>query len=128
MIRSGNVTVMVADFERGLRFYTETLGLRVATRFGNDWAEVETSGLTVGLHPKGKGASPPAAPDAVSIGLEVDSIEAAMKMLGAKGVRFDGGPVDDGMVRLAFFTDPDGTPLYLCEVKRAAMGAEPSTR
>jgi hypothetical protein len=28
----------------------------------------------------------------------------------------DGAVVDDGAVKLAFFHDPDGNELYLCEV------------
>ena len=51
MIKSGNVTIMASDFERAFRFYTETLGFKVGSRFGNVWAEVETEGLTIGIHP-----------------------------------------------------------------------------
>lgn len=122
MIKSGNVTIMATDFERAFRFYTETLGFKAASRFGNEWAEVKTEGLTIGIHPRGKAVAPPAAPDAVSIGLEVDSIEREMEVLQGKGIRFERGPVEDGMVRLAFFKDPEGTPLYLCEVKHASSG------
>lgn len=43
-----------------------------------------------------------------------------MPALQQKGVSFreeKGGPVvDDGPVKLAFFSDPDGNDLYLCEV------------
>ncbi len=28
MIKSGNVTIMAADFERAFRFYTDTLGFK----------------------------------------------------------------------------------------------------
>ena len=136
MITSGNVTLMVADFKGALRFYTETLGMRLASRVGEEWAEVETEGLTIGLHPRNKGAAAgsaaagSAAGDAgagapggasggsgnFSIGLQVDSIEDAMKALQSKGIRFQGAPVDDDMVRLAFFGDREGNALYLCEV------------
>ena len=116
MIRSGNVTIMTTDFARAIRFYTEVLGFKVASRVGEEWAEVEIQGLTVGIHPARSGSSK-AAPEALSIGLEVAALEDAMNVLTARGVLFRGEPVDDDMVRLAFFSDPDGTPLYLCEVK-----------
>ena len=128
MITSGNVTLMVADFNGALRFYTEILGLRLASRVGDEWAEVETEGLTIGLHPMVHGAAA-ASPNGgaaaaasggmgnYSIGLQVASIGDAMKALESKGVRFRGSPVDDEMVRLAFFGDPEGNALYLCEIK-----------
>jgi hypothetical protein len=51
-------------------------------------------------------------------------IEVVVRELQARGVKFDtragnGQPiVDDTQVKLAFFTDPDGNDLYLCEVKK----------
>ncbi len=52
MIQEGNVTVMVSDLERAIRFYTEALGLKLKWRWG-DYAEVEAPGVTIGLHPAG---------------------------------------------------------------------------
>ena len=42
-----------------------------------------------------------------------------MSALGTKGVTFKGPIIDDanGSIRLAFFSDPDGNDLYLCELK-----------
>jgi catechol 2,3-dioxygenase-like lactoylglutathione lyase family enzyme len=120
VITSGNVTLMVGDFKKMLRFYTETLGARLATRVGDEWAEAEFEGLTIGLHSRTHGAAAGSAAAAgsgnFSIGLQVDAIEDAMKALEAKGIRFRGPPVDDTAVRLAFFGDPEGNALYLCEV------------
>lgn len=113
----GNVTVMVSDMEKAVRFYTETLGLALRTRYGNEWAEVELQGLTIGLHPASVHGPKPGAGGSLSIGLQVSAIEAAKQELEQKGVRFDAKINDDGGVRLAFFVDPDGNPLYLCEVK-----------
>jgi predicted enzyme related to lactoylglutathione lyase len=44
----------------------------------------------------------------------------AITRLTARGAHFP-GPVtdDDGMLSLAFFSDPDGNPLYLAEMKQA---------
>jgi hypothetical protein len=46
-----------------------------------------------------------------------------VRELQGRGVRFDerisGQPiVNDTQVKLAFFADPDGNDLYLCEVKK----------
>ena len=112
-----NVTVMVSDFDRAVRFYTETLGLSLRMRFGDGWAEVETKGLTIGLHPANAHGPRPGEGGALSIGLEVPAIEPAKAELEARGIAFEGPIKDDGAVRLAFFSDPDGNPLYLCQQK-----------
>lgn len=118
MIEYGNVTVMVGEMSRAVAFYTETLGMRLKMRAGDHFAEVETTGLTVGLHPQGPHTPKAGTEGAMSIGLQVADIEKAMAELKAKGVTFTAGPTDDGYVTLAFFADPDGNPLYLCQTKQ----------
>ena len=121
MISGGNATVMVSDFERAVTFYTKTLGLKLASRFGNEWAEVEAGpGLTIGLHPAGHGPKP-GTDGAISIGLTLEGpIEDAVASLSKLGVVFRGPVLDrpDEGIKLAFFGDPDGNSLYLCEVKK----------
>ena len=53
MFTAGNLTIMVSDFERSLRFYTEALGLALKFRAGNEWAEIQAPGVSIGLHPSG---------------------------------------------------------------------------
>jgi len=118
MIKSGNATVMVRDFERALRFYTETLGLRLLYQAGHEWAEISAGdGLTIGLHAWGGRGPAPGSASGISLGLTVPAIEAAVAELARRGVEFRGQIVDNENVKLAFFADPDGNPLYLCEVK-----------
>jgi len=117
MFSSGNVTVGVANMDRAVRFYTETLGLKLAYRFGDHWASVELGkGLTIGLHPV-SGATPAAGRGSMAIGLELSgAIEDAVKSLEAKGVKFQ-GPVNEGKSgKFAAFEDPDGNALYLAEL------------
>lgn len=109
------VTIMVADMDRAVRFYTETLGLSLKVRMGNGWAEIQAPGLLIGLHGLVPQAPPPRAGTSVSIGLGVADIEAAVATLQQKGVQFHGPIADGTAVRLAHFADPDGTPLYLSQ-------------
>ena len=96
MFSSGNVTIGVANMDRAVRFYTETLGLKLAYRFGDHWASVELGkGLTIGLHPA-SGETLAGAKGSMAIGLELSgSIEDAIKALQTKGVEFQ-GPVNEG--------------------------------
>lgn len=117
MFRSGNVTLYVADMDRAVRFYTGTLGLKLAYRFGEHWASVELGkGLTIGLHPGG-GPEAAGGEGGPTIGLELEGrIEEAMRALEDRGVRFD-GLVNEGKAgKFASFRDPDGNRLYLAEL------------
>ena len=116
ILNEGNVTVMVSNMKKALDFYTQSLGLKLKYRAGNDWSEIETPGLTIGLHLAGKHGPRPGKSESLSIGFTVKKLETAMAALKRKGVRFSPRLVDEEPVRLAFFADPDGTPLYLCQV------------
>ena len=119
MFSSGNVTLYVSNMDRAVRFYTETLGLRLAYRFGDHWASVEIGkGLTIGLHPA-SAEMPAGRRGSMAIGLELGavSIEDAVAKLEAKGVRFDGPVNDQGKAgKFVGLQDPDGNPLYLAEL------------
>src|ERR1051325_735561 len=89
MFSSGNVTLYVSNMDNAVRFYTETLGLKLAYRFGDHWASVEVGkGLTIGLHPA-SAESPAGREGSMAIGLELTgTIEEARKTLEARGVKF----------------------------------------
>ena len=92
MIRGGNATIYVTDMDRSVSFYTETL--RLAFRAGDHWASVDAGdGVQIGLHPATSRAPMPGSARAVTVGLGVD----------------------EGQLKLAFFSDPDGNALYLAE-------------
>jgi predicted enzyme related to lactoylglutathione lyase len=110
----GILTIMVSDFGRAVRFYTETLGLTLKFRAGDEWAELDAPGVSIGLHPA-MGHAPTGAGGGMSLGLQVPDIDAAMDTLKQRGVEFPSGWRQSGQLRLADFADPDGTPLYLVQ-------------
>lgn len=111
-LKSCNITVMVSDMDNAVRFYTETLGLKLGQRYENHYAEIEAPGLRIGLHPASdklvKGNN-------ISIGLGTTDFEAALAELNAKGIETKVQQDDWG--RIANFTDPDDNPFYLAELK-----------
>jgi catechol 2,3-dioxygenase-like lactoylglutathione lyase family enzyme len=118
MFIGGNVILMVADIDRAVRFYTETVGLALMFRSGAKWAEVQAPGLTIGLHlaPQPDGRSGPET--SISIGLEVKEMDPAVKTLTDRGVLFD--QISGPPRRLARFRDPDGHQLYLYQMEAPA--------
>lgn len=111
-IKNGNVTIMVANMDRALRFYTETLGFKLKERFQNEWAEVEGPGIDICFHPQRGNKSH----GSVSIGFQVKNIRELVSAFEQKGINVK--LQDEGYLFLATFSDPDGTPLYFAEMKK----------
>jgi catechol 2,3-dioxygenase-like lactoylglutathione lyase family enzyme len=120
LFSSGNVTVYVSNMDASVRFYTETLGLKLAYRFGDHWAAVEVGrGLTIGLHPASE-QMPAGRKGSMSIGLELSgSIGDAVKVLEAKGVRFHQAVNEGKAGAFVSFDDPDGNLLYIAELRKS---------
>jgi catechol 2,3-dioxygenase-like lactoylglutathione lyase family enzyme len=99
-VSRGSATIAVAGFDRAIRFYTETLGLKLLARFGGDWACIDAgNGLLIGIHAKYDGTK-----DAPTVGMCVtEPIESVVESLRGRGVVFDGPVVELPMVKLAFF-------------------------
>jgi predicted enzyme related to lactoylglutathione lyase len=133
MITGGNATVYVSNMDAAIRFYSETLGLRLTNRFGDRWATVDTGrGLLIGIHPASPHHPAPGTRGAVMFGFEIDEpIESAVARLKAKGVRFTGDIVHGNGGSFASLVDPDGNPIYLWEVieglKTSDASAETTT-
>jgi catechol 2,3-dioxygenase-like lactoylglutathione lyase family enzyme len=116
LIKEANVTVMVSDLNRAVKFYTQTLGLKLTSQFEDKWAEIHAPGLTIGLHPVGPHEPKPGNSESLSIGFTVDNLDSDMTAFKNKGVVFSPKIIEDGPVKIAFFSDPDKNPLYFCEV------------
>ncbi len=119
LIDGGSPTIYVSDLDRAVRFYTQTLGLGLLYRAGEHFAMVDAGGgLHIGLHPAGPQSPRPGARGSISVGFIVTGpIEQVVESLQARGVQFRGPVRDDAAVRLAFFGDPDGNDLYLCQAE-----------
>jgi catechol 2,3-dioxygenase-like lactoylglutathione lyase family enzyme len=122
MIHGGNATIYVSDMDRSIRFYTETLGLKLKQRFGNKWAEVDAGpGLTIGLHPPSEHVGvKPGQRGATQVGLLVSRpLDEVVKTLRSRGVTLEGSIGGGEGGRFAMLADPDGNPLYLWELAPA---------
>ncbi|HZS47544.1 MAG TPA: VOC family protein [Blastocatellia bacterium] len=117
MISSGLATIYVSDMDRAVEFYSGVLGLKLAYRFGNDWAQIIAGqGLTIGLHPASD-QSPAGKKGSITIGLNVSKpLEEVVKELKEKGAKINGEIVNDEAVKVQYIEDPDGNEIYLAEV------------
>src|SRR5262249_60419176 len=121
MIQGIPATIYVSDMSRAVDFYTNTLGLPLAGRWGDEYASIDLGkGAALGLHPaKGPHSPKPGARGAIQVGLAVSKpLDDVVKDLQAKGVVFRSRVVDDAQVRLPFFGGPAGNELQRIEVEK----------
>jgi len=111
--------IMVSDMDRSVRFYRDTLGLKL--RFQSpDWTEFDLGSATLALHGGGKPGSPERGEQfagTASIGFNVDDLDKVCNDLKAKGGRMVMPPTEragEG-IRLAVFTDPDGLSVSFAQ-------------
>ncbi len=111
------VRVWVTDWDRALRFYTETLGIPTTFR-GDDmgWAQLATGEGQLALErvEPGDKESEALVGRYVGVSLQVEDIHATHKTLVDRGVEFTTPPTKQpwGGV-LAHLKDPDGNVLTL---------------
>jgi catechol 2,3-dioxygenase-like lactoylglutathione lyase family enzyme len=105
----------VADMEKAVAFYRDTLGLPVKYQSA-DWVELDAGNVTIALRRFGSG--PEGRPElgvgeGATIVFQVDDIAAAKAELEGQGVKFISGVFDYGSVKLAAFEDLNGNVLQI---------------
>jgi predicted enzyme related to lactoylglutathione lyase len=123
------VRVFVTDWERALRFYTETLGIPAAFRSDElGWAQLATGEAQLALERLDPGDPEAAALVGrfVGVSLQVPEIDALHRTLSERGVEFLSPPERQpwGGI-LAQLKDPDGNVITL--LGRAASSSRSET-
>jgi predicted enzyme related to lactoylglutathione lyase len=119
--RVGQIAVPVADLERAVRFYGDTLGLRLMFRAPPGLAFFDCGGVRLMLTGETGGVSPAAAG---IIYYQVTDLPAAYQALADKGVRFVDAPhcvarLPDHELWMAFCRDSEENLLGLMSEVRA---------
>lgn len=116
MVAGGHAIVYVSNMDVAIRFYTDTLGLKLTNRFGDHWATVEAGRLVIGIHPQTPRTPVPSSRGSVMLGLTIDEpIERVVSQLTARGVRITGPIVRAQGQAFVEIADPDGNAIYLWE-------------
>lgn len=111
-ITGTNVTIMVKDMDASISFY-QNIGFTIKQRWDNNYAMLETTGLTLGIHPGGDESS---SSGSVSVGLMIEDFNEAKALLEKKAIVYEAQ--DDGKSGMYLhFTDPDGTVVYFVQPK-----------
>ena len=117
----GQIAVPVSDIERSIRFYRDTLGMRLLFQAPPELAFFDLGGIRLMLD----GPAKAQAGTSSVIYYKVPDIRAAFEILTARGVQFDTEPhlivkMPDHDLWMAFFRDTENNLMALMsEVKRA---------
>ena len=112
IITGSNVTIMVKDMDTSVAFY-QSLGLSLKQRWQNYYAQLESPGVVIGLHPAE--AIPPSGSGSLSIGFTVENIDEAKSLLQRLSINASERNEEGG--QFLHFTDPDKTALYFIKPK-----------
>ena len=115
------VELSVADMDRALRFYRDTLGMDFPLSGGDNmdwnWKEFDSPPVALALDSDARPA-----PGQVTLALAVDDVAAAVEELRAKGVPIVVEPRDQGVCYAAVIRAPDGNEIGLHQRKDGTAG------
>jgi catechol 2,3-dioxygenase-like lactoylglutathione lyase family enzyme len=112
------VEIRVADMDRALQFYRDTLGMDFPLWDDSaDWKEVQSPPVAIALD-----RSDGATPGQVALALAVDDVAAAVEELRAKGVPILAEPDEGAVCYQAAIRAPDGNVLILHKRKDGTTG------
>ena len=105
-MRLSYVMKFVADMDKAVAFYRDTLGLTL--RFQSpEWSEFDTGHTTLALHK----TRDPAQAGSVEVGFGVDDMDAFHAKASAAGVQFPRPPREEHGQKLAQILDSEGSPV-----------------
>jgi len=111
-LNNARVNIMISNMDQAIDFYVNFLGLELLNRYSNHYAELDANGFMIALHPTNDTIS---LGNNISIGLGVFNFDETISNLESKGIKFT--LEQEGYIRLAHFSDPDGNILFLAENK-----------
>lgn len=118
------IRLLVDDFRDGLRFYRDTLGLKVSRGdLDSHYAEFEGNGVRLALFQRSAMSEaigielPERGHGNLALVLEVEDVDEAFRELEARGVRFIMAPRthEEWGVRTAHLRDPNGNLIEINE-------------
>jgi lactoylglutathione lyase len=114
----GAVILLVSNMDKSVKFYRDTMGLPLKTK-SKDWTEFFNKDTVLALHPAKKKSGIKTG-SGMLVGFEVSDIDATVKKLKTKKVKFYKKPTEEPFGKHAIVKDPDGHLISIAEIKSKA--------
>jgi catechol 2,3-dioxygenase-like lactoylglutathione lyase family enzyme len=111
----GAVILLVSNMEKSIKFYRDTLGIPLKSK-SKEWTEFVKDGTVIALHPAKK-KSMLGSGTGMLVGFMVSDMEAVVKELKSKRVKFFKTPREESFGKHAIIEDPDGHLISIAEIK-----------
>jgi len=105
----------VSNVPRARRFYEGALGLKLEGNFQGQWLEYNVHGTTFAVATQDKAHRP--ARHGGTVAFEVDDLDAMVRRLRQRRVRFVQAPSETPVCRFATVADPDGNQVIIHQRK-----------
>ncbi|MGI0020205.1 MAG: VOC family protein [Nitrososphaera sp.] len=111
----GAVILLVSDMQASTKFYKDVLGLPLKTK-SKEWTEFFKDGTVIALN-LAKKKSMVGSGIGMLVGFMVSDMDATVKELKAKKVKFFKKPKDEPFGKHAVIEDPDGHLISIAEIR-----------
>ncbi len=111
----GAIILLVSDMQASTKFYRDVLGLPLKTK-SKEWTEFFKDGTVIALN-LAKKKSMVGSGIGMLVGFMVSDMDATVKELNAKKVKFFKKPKDEPFGRHAVIEDPDGHLISIAEIR-----------
>lgn len=114
----GAVILLVSDMTRSIKFYRDTLGMKLKQR-SKDWTEFSEGSTVLAIHPASRKKIKKN--NSMLVGFSVSDFDGTMIGLKKKKVKFFKKPKDEPFGRHAIIQDPDGHLISIVEMQQEDM-------
>jgi catechol 2,3-dioxygenase-like lactoylglutathione lyase family enzyme len=116
MISGGHTVLYCADVAKSVRFYIETLGMKLVEELGPGLAIIDAGdGFHIALHVRDAAAASGTVKTGVGFQVRGD-FDTAVTVYANRGIVFS--EKSSPRAKLAYFTDPDGNELHLWKLNQ----------
>ncbi|HKZ62340.1 MAG TPA: VOC family protein [Nitrososphaera sp.] len=118
----GAVILLVSDMKRSIKFYRDTLGMKLRQQ-SKDWTEFSEGGTVLALHPANRKKIK--RNNSMLVGFSISDFDDVINSLKKKKAKFYKKPKDEPFGKHAIIKDPDGHLISIVQMPQEELSQIP---
>ncbi len=118
----GAVILLVSDMKRSIKFYRDTLGMKLKKQ-SKDWTEFSEGGTVLALHPASRKKIKKN--NSMLVGFSVSDFDDVVNGLKKKKAKFYKKPKDEPFGKHTIIQDPDGHLISIVQMPQEELSQIP---